>query len=1650
MKDTAQDLARQLRSQWVAGMLRRVRVPALVAVGVAAICGALAGAGLGAPAQDPLAALTPTAGLVLPVVLTVALLAIWSRELAAAAEDAEIPRSLQARGADAGQVLRLLAGGLAGPVLRLVAVGLAVALAAVALTDAWGQAAPNAGFWLACGWTLLAVALVVATAVGARWSGWRAVPTHFRQAAVPTHDRLRRLWLDAGLVALAGLLAWWAAAQIASGAAAPSVVSLLDWGAVAFLGGGALLAERALAAYGPRLARRAGAASATWMYGAATWAAQRRRFLLLPAVVVGAGAFLVFGTLATAAGDRSGQAVAAGADLRVAVTWPRPCNPCAFTRDLPVPDPANILQYLPGVNAGSVMIQSGDEVSALAGLIPVEVYGVAPSSFGQVVDLGAIPNGPADLAAIQGGGAVVSTALADQLGLQVGDTVSGQLLHSTHVAAIAPAWPGLGGGGGDWMVVDSGRLSRALTISGQYGAQGLAGAALLEVPPDTPLAPILSQLAANGVTVGAVASRTAGLAGFGPDLILILPLLAAIAWVAWDAWPPVPDADRDLMVALGADPEAEGVRRLTHRLRLWVGGAWGLALGALAVCLFWPLVRVLPGGAVTALSLPRPWWTLGFAVAAGLGGWWVLWRDPALRPEAPDPVIAARLAERVPHRAAILAPEPAPTPAMPLPVASPAPRAPKQRRVQVRPAPQARQPRAAGAHFAFFAMVGLAVRRLRASSFRVVGLAAGILLAAAVAATVPIYTVGSLTRVLHSGLQPLNDRPAGAVLFSFFPADGVAYNPQELQRLQALAASAGKRVGLAATPVVSYLETSPETTVQASQRSQPTAQVQYLALDGISDMAPHVTIERGHLPAAQETGGVIQVIATDQTMISNNLHLGDTYAMSTLGSSALNVKIVGVFAEKNPQGNYWPYRYFGQDLFANSALVQRIAVQQRQLALQDAAWYTVLDLNQLSAQGVPAAMARMQGLAQAAGNVATGARLDVSPFASLQGFAGREQTLAALLRLVSIPVLAMALYFVAITASLIMGAEASEISVYSSRGANARHILLLYLIEWVTLAIPLAIVAPLPALAFARVMGAASGFLHFSARAPLPVHLAGADFVYAGLAAALAVAAALLPTVATLSRSIVESRLRSSRTVEQPLWQRAYLDGAALVLLLVLWLVFRHVTLEAGGVAAIVSDPALYLLPPAFLVVAGLFAVRFVGWLLRTADRGFGVRLSPSSVLPLRRIGRLPAQFAPVLLLLCFTAALGMYSAAAARTLDNNLTAAVRYQLGAPVRLQQVSPCTSMQSLVGVCKQYDNVDPTLASGAARPMPPFSLTRKVAGVAQATDIEVMPITVAAGGNDVAATLLMIDPASYAQVAFWQPGWNPRPESAYMRLLQDNQDAALVSPGLAATGGEITVATSSGNGGGGPGGAGGLGGGGGGVGTSGAFAVAGRLRGLPGADISGPFVVTTQATGQRVLNLTCGTSPCVALRDVLLRPSAGTQLSALEQGMEKYGLFTGGAQVTAAQEAAALATPEWAGQSGVLTIGFLVALAVTAAGYLLYAGLLLRGQLNQLGLLRALGLDWSGVVGTVAFEQGILVVFGALTGVIAGLVAARLFLPLFQPAFTGPDAPPFVTASPGAALWQVSGVLLVLFALVIGGLLALLKRMHVGETVRIEEA
>ena len=133
---------------------------------------------------------------------------------------------------------------------------------------------------------------------------------------------------------------------------------------------------------------------------------------------------------------------------------------------------------------------------------------------------------------------------------------------------------------------------------------------------------------------------------------------------------------------------------------------------------------------------------------------------------------------------------------------------------------------------------------------------------------------------------------------------------------------------------------------------------------------------------------------------------------------------------------------------------------------------------------------------------------------------------------------------------------------------------------------------------------------------------------------------------------------------------------------------------------------------------------------------------------------------------------------------------------------------------------------------------------------------------------------------------------------------------------------------------------------------------------------------------------------------------------------------------------------------LSIGFLAGSTLSCVGLLVYTYASLRGRLEQVSVLRAMGARVRDAFAMIAIEYAGLVVYGLVAGVATGIATSRLFVPFFHFS-TAPSRalPPFVpqVAWPqiGAITLAFGGALLLAQVAVILGI----SRGNLPETLRM---
>ncbi len=967
--------------------------------------------------------------------------------------------------------------------------------------------------------------------------------------------------------------------------------------------------------------------------------------------------------------------------------------------------------------------------------------------------------------------------------------------------------------------------------------------------------------------------------------------------------------------------------------------------------------------------------------------------------------------------------------------------------------------------------------RLWAKRRMVLGLQVGLIVAATVAATVPLYSNGALTRLLAAALQPQNERPAGAVLLRYLAGQTDVFTPAKEQQLGHLAASLGRLTGLGATPAAFYSQTGSSSFLPDSGSPVPEdpSYQRSGSLNMEVGLSKHIQLLAGHLYTQGSSGGVIDGLISASTQQNLHMVLGQIWDFPspvTLGSQ-VRVRIVGVYKRLDAGGPFWPYQYQNSNVFIPPHLFISQFMFNPNYPLEEASWYSVLHLGHLSPSAAGNLVNELNRINTQAGQIMTNTQLAVSPTTQLDAFISQLQVMETELLLISLPILALTLYYVVMMSGLAVQQDRNEIAVLVSRGSRTWQIVSLYLAQWLIMGAVAFVVAPFPAALLTELVGASSGFLQFVNRAALPILPSAAMYGYDAAASLVAILAALLPVVIAARQSIVNYRSESARSLRAPFWRRAYVDLVLLAISAYAWRQFHSGAAAAGSSGgSLAGNPLLFLVPAIFMAGAGLLLVRILPWIIRGLDAVVGRYAPVTLVLTARQLARMPAQFSPLIFLLVFTVALGYYSASAARTLNRNLADGISYQVGSDVSMYEVwappgaaglgataasagleasgsastsstsagasssSTSASPSSTSSGIQQFGGVTQAQGTGpgqTAAPVgqqveePPFSPNRHLPGVLAAARVFLAQAQVVVGGQTwpTNGQLMGIDPVDFYHTAWWRSDLSPFSFVSYMNALLGTYDGVLVEQSFmqAASlqpGDTIQIQMN---------------------GASGEFEVLGPIQYWPGMYPSGgPMLV---ANWPYIVN-TFGVLPYY----VWFRTHPGASDQQMVNALQQKKLFPTQVVDRRVLLGQAHASPSWTGSNGLLTISFLVAALLTFLGYLLYAVLALRNRMLQFGLLRAMGLARAALSTSVAVEQAFLLLAGIAGGLYVGAWTAFLFLPFFQSA-SSTTVPSFIIVGAGSALWRMGVLMAVLLALAVLGLLQVLRGLRIGEAVKLGE-
>jgi len=823
------------------------------------------------------------------------------------------------------------------------------------------------------------------------------------------------------------------------------------------------------------------------------------------------------------------------------------------------------------------------------------------------------------------------------------------------------------------------------------------------------------------------------------------------------------------------------------------------------------------------------------------------------------------------------------------------------------------------------------------------------------------------------------------------------------------------------TPLVSvrYAQTDPYQLLM-DEASQPGRVVDSSAkgfvayFEGFFD---HVDILEGRQPQGEHGAeGGMEAVVTTEGLDEMGIGVGSQVKM-LVGQQqgqplAIPIRVVGRWHPKDERDPYW---FNNVSYFKNAFIVseedffdQLTAIYPR--AIREYDWYTVFDSSKVRVADIEPVLVGLQQLRTGAQAQLRGLRIDASPESLLESYGQRTFFLQVLLFVIAAPIVAIALQFIATSARLVVERQGSEIAALRSRGATARSVLGMYLLEWSLLGVVSVAVGPFLGIAFAQAVGQVTSFMTFGARGILPTRLGPDAFLVAVATAAMAIAAALIPALEASSHSVVTYKQMVARTVRSGFIRRYLLDLIPLPIAAYAYylLTEKRSVLPVGDAGDVFSDPLLLLAPALFIFAFAFAFLRVFPLLIRVIERIVGPLANVILLVVLRQISRQPGQCATLVLLLTLTIGLGGFSASLAGTIDKNYDDAAAYRVGTDLRLGESG-----------AYEGDSEEWTMV--------PVGEHLKVPGIKAASRVVRLTGTEKVGTRGGEVTVLGVDAADFSQVAHWRRDYSPEHLQGLLNGMLLDETGAIVDRRLMdayklQVGDQMTVTFKN---------------------EPVDFTVVGYVDYFPTlyqdsgryliANIDYLFTYLGSQPYDVWAKLAPGARPEEVVNELVSRDVPVVRWESFEQ--------------VASQRREDVTR---VGVLGLLSAGFVVAAFLTTLNLFQFSYLSFRQRLQQLGILRAVGLSLRQLIGMYLVEQIILVLLGIAAGTVVAVGAGLLYIPFLQiKAGQHAGIPPFAIVIAWNDIFTLYLVLILFFLASLPPSLWLLSRVRIHEAIKFGE-
>jgi len=934
----------------------------------------------------------------------------------------------------------------------------------------------------------------------------------------------------------------------------------------------------------------------------------------------------------------------------------------------------------------------------------------------------------------------------------------------------------------------------------------------------------------------------------------------------------------------------------------------------------------------------------------------------------------------------------------------------------------------------------------------------GLTLCVALFSSMPLYSEAVLQRTLFKELQLVQSREA---VYPGFVRISTTISSESMDEKTAkriaqagrFVASIPDRMGLDA---LSYYEQkfTQKLKVYGADASEQERQAQRTsgAIKSLSDAEKRIRLVDGRLPAVR-SDGIFEALVTQKFLLAAKRELGEELIAESPRDEQVRFRIVPVgIIDTDPDADrYLPFMTdeVSDGFIIPSEQFERAFMQGGQVALSALEWRYALDYEQLTVDNIEAFIQADRDIRRYFRGRLGMDEVNIAATDTVLAYTGKQAKLDVMMLSLYSPVMLMLIFYLYMTANLIIERQKTEISVLRSRGASRLQIMAAYTAESLMLGIGALAAGPFLGIVLTKALGASNGFLSFVQRSALEVSLTSSAYEVAACAVGGAILLILIPAFLATRVSIVGRKQEMARAARMSFWHKTGIDVILVGVAVYLLHNFNKRQADLKRLAldsdALQADPLLFLMPAVFALGCGLLALRIYPWFIRLLYWAGRRWWPPSLYHTLVQISRSSGQYLTIKVFLILTVSTGLFSANAARTINDNMESKIRYAVGSDIALMtrwenDAPPSAGM----GPPEQASASSGLANAGRVQytepPFQPFKELDGVESVAQVFRKDEASYVEPVNGKTGRTTLIGVDTKDYGMTAWMRDGLLDYPINGYLNLIAPNPKAVLISRSIAEEakvkpGDPIRIYWD-------------------GVDQV-MFTVYGIIdywptwNPLPSGEGGGEerlkqphLIVGHLSTIQNRLALE-PYEVWMKLKEGVTSRQIYDQLA--ERDIRVVSLRDANQALIESKN-----DPFRLAINGVMTLGFVISMLISFFGFLLFWVLTLSGRTLQYGVLRAMGIPFAHIIGMLISEQLLTSGAAVIIGVLIGGLTSERFVPLFEMSFaTAEQVPPFEIVyllSDYVQLYGIVGFTLTAGLLILG---FRLSRIRIAQALKLGE-